>query len=189
MGIEESFEGIVRNSEILMGILEEARAIGLKDYYVGAGCVTQTVWNHLHGFDGLYGIKDIDFVYYNDTSSDLQDQDFTGKVIGLLDRFNLEVDVTNEAKVHLWYESKFGFSIEPYKSVEDAIDTWPTTASSIGIRLEDNGELIVYAPYKINDLMDMIIRPNKTLVTEEIYLGKAMKWQKKWPLLKVVDWK
>jgi hypothetical protein len=39
-------------------------------------------------------------------------------------------DVKNEARVHLWYERRFGRHLEPYRSTGDAIATWPTTASS-----------------------------------------------------------
>jgi hypothetical protein len=38
-------------------------------YYIGAGCIAQTIWNHYMKFDLLNGISDIDFVYYD--SSDL----------------------------------------------------------------------------------------------------------------------
>ena len=45
----------------------------------------------------------------------------------------------NETRVHLWYEAHFGYRIDPYASVEDAINTWPTTATSIGVRRGGRG--------------------------------------------------
>jgi hypothetical protein len=36
-------------------------------------------------------------------------------------------DVTNEARVHTWYEHRFGRPLAPYRSVKHAIATWPTT--------------------------------------------------------------
>jgi hypothetical protein len=42
------------------------------------------------------------------------------------------IDVKNEARVHLWYKSHFGYDIPPYHSVEEAMDSWPTTATAVG---------------------------------------------------------
>lgn len=95
--------------------------------------------------------------------------------------------MTNEARVHCWYEEKFGFPIERYKSSEDAIDTWPSLATAIGVTNLD-GQLKIYAPFGLEDLFNMVIRPNKALVTEEIFLSKASRWHDCWPKTKVISW-
>jgi len=89
--------------------------------------------------------------------------------------------------VHLWYKEHFGYDIKPYISVENAINTWPTTSTSIGIRIETQN-LKIYAPFGLNDLFGMIIRVNKAQITEEIYNQKVNKWIKKWPTLKIIPW-
>ena len=83
----------------------------------------------------------------------------------------VKAEIRNEARVHLWYKDRFGKPLSfldsfgnvsgTYKSVEDAISTWPTTATSIGVRLGAYGKFEVYAPFGPNDLLDMIVRPNK----------------------------
>ncbi|WJV29726.1 nucleotidyltransferase family protein [Rossellomorea sp. AcN35-11] len=103
-------------------------------------------------------------------------------------RFSFKLDVKNQARVHLWYEKKFGFSIKPYESLEEAIDSWPTTATALGVRLERGGSHKIYAPYDLEDLYSMIVRPNKRMITREIYEAKANKWKNKWPMLKVIPW-
>jgi hypothetical protein len=75
----------------------------------------------------------------------------------------LEFDVKNQARVHLWYEKKFGYPIQPYRSVEAAINTWPTTATAIAARIDECGYKIC-APFGLNDLLGMIVRPNKTQI-------------------------
>jgi hypothetical protein len=80
-----------------------------------------------------------------------------------------------------------GKDIEPYTSTEDAIRTWPTTASSIGVRYE-NGKFIVFAPCGLNDMMGLIIRANKGLITREVYEKKVERWQQAWPNLKAIPW-
>ncbi len=88
---------------------------------------------------------------------------------------------------NLWYEKHFGRPIDQYKSVEEAISTWPTTATSIGVRKID-GQFHVYAPFGLDDLLGMIVRANKVKITEKIYQDKVDRWIKIWPNLKVISW-
>lgn len=163
----------------------------LPSWYVGAGTVAQTVWNHLHGFEGTFGIGDIDFVYYD--AEDLSAEAESGmadKIKPIFAETGISVDVINEARVHLWYEEEFGVKLEQYDSLESAISTWPTTASAIGVRMHPNKEyeLQVYAPFGLSDLMELIVRPNKKLVSQAVYEAKAKKWKQKWPKLQVMPW-
>lgn len=100
---------------------------------------------------------------------------------------DVKIDVTNEARVHLWYERRFGFAIAPYRSTEHAISTWPTTASSVGVRYDVNG-FIVCAPFGLDDLFSMVVRPNKRLIDEAVYEAKVQRWSQHWPRLTVVSW-
>jgi hypothetical protein len=72
--------------------------------------------------------------------------------------------------VHLWYEQRFGPHIEPFTSTEEAIATWPTTASSVGVR-RDSGGFVAWAPFGLTDLLGMVVRPNKAMVTRELKLA------------------
>lgn len=47
----------------------------------------------------------------------------------------VKLEVVNEARTHLWYEQDFGKKIEPYTCTEDVIYTFPTTASAVGVTL------------------------------------------------------
>jgi hypothetical protein len=179
---------ILKLNNELYDILERANSIGLYDYYIGAGCIAQTIWNYQTGLDLSNGISDIDFVYYD--NSDLSSEAENKVVKRLSDAIPLckyKLDVNNQARVHLWYKKHFGYDIKPYNSVESAINTWPTTATSVGVRLE-NTEIKVYAPFGLNDLFGMIVRANKTQITEEIYIQKVHKWSAIWPSLTIVPW-
>lgn len=69
-----SLERVLRRSVPASAILLGAPALGLPQWCLGAGGVAQTMWNHLHGFDLAYGIKDLDLVYFDpfDTSRDAE---------------------------------------------------------------------------------------------------------------------
>lgn len=100
---------------------------------------------------------------------------------------NTKLDIKNQARVHLWYEKSFGHKVDANLSVEDAINKWGSTVTSIGVRME-KGKLIVYAPYGLNDLFNMIIRPVKRNFTKEQYGEKTKKWKRKWPNLTIISW-
>ena len=80
----------------------------------------------------------------------------------------LWVDVKTRARVHLWYAEKFGSTLAPYVSTEDAITTFPTTATAVGVQPRANG-LRVFSPCGLSDLLDLIVRPNKKQITRPIY--------------------
>jgi hypothetical protein len=182
-------QNIIMSNEVIYVALERAKMLDIENYYIGAGCIAQSVWNYLSDNPLDYGIKDIDFVYFDDKNLDLESENRTiSEVKSLYSDFKTEIDVKNEARVHLWYESRFGFTIEPYKSLEAAINTWPTTATSIGVRIDKDNKFTVYAPFGLNDLFGKIVRANKVQITKQIYDHKVLSWVEKWPDLKIIVW-
>lgn len=185
----KALENIIMSSEIIGTVIERAKSLDIDNYYIGAGCITQTVWNYLFNNPLEYGIKDIDFVYFDDTNLDAEAENrVIKKTQGLYSDLKIQVDVKNEARVHLWYKNHFGYIIKPYTSLEAALNTWPTTATSIGVRRDKNNELKVYAPFGLNDLFGKIVRANKTQITKQIYENKVSSWLKKWPDLSIIPW-
>ena len=183
-----ALERALHHNASVATILERAPCFGLPDWYLGAGAVTGTVWNVLHGLDPGHGIKDYDLVYF-----DAGDLTASGEAAveeearGLFSDLGVTIDVTNEARTHLWYEQRFGRPIPPYRSSAHAISTWPTTASSVGVRYEA-GVFTVCAPFGLDDLFGMVVRPNKALVDEVVYTSKARRWAATWPRLHVLPW-
>ncbi len=170
-------------------ILRRAPSLNLPNWYLGAGCIAQTVWNAFHGFEPTFGIKDYDLVFFepSDLSPDAEAAQ-AERAKDLLKDLDARVDVKNEARVHLWYADRFGYAISPYESVEHAINTWPTTATSIGVRTKGDESLIIYAPFGLNDLLGMIVRANKAQITQTIYEEKAQRWLALWPRLRKIEW-
>ncbi|MNB92067.1 hypothetical protein D3C81_1620170 [compost metagenome] len=181
--------GIFEESEFLMPLFRLAAEFSPHPYYIGAGCLMQTVWNRLTDRPPLHGISDVDYVYFDasDTGYEAEDE----MVRAARSRFAglaVPVDVKNQARVHLWYPEKFGVPLDPYASLEEAVASWPTPASSLGARLEPDGSWTVCAPFGLADLFALTVRPNRRLVTREAYLAKAEKWNRLWPELVVLPW-
>lgn len=180
-------EKILRKNTELMSILEVLEKDGISNYYVGAGAINQTVFNYYHGYDINYGIKDYDIVYYDEDISYEKEDVVIKRLNARFNDLDVCVDIKNQARVHIWYYEKYGIKKVPYTSVEDAIARWGATITCIGVRLE-NGKLVVFAPYGLNDIFGMIIRPVKKDFTKENYDERADKWMKKWPMLKKIEW-
>jgi hypothetical protein len=182
-------ESIVLKNSALKTILERTPSLSLPNWYLGAGCIAQTVWNYLSGRDLLAHINDADLVYFDNTDLSLEAEALRmGLTKKLFSDIPLLVDLKNQARVHLWYEGHFGYPIQPYQSVEEAINSWPTTSTAVAVKYDDNGVFTVYAPYGLNDLFSMIVRPNKLQITEETYMGKVNRWKACWPNLRIIPW-
>jgi hypothetical protein len=72
----QAIEGALATIPVVSVILQRVPLLKLPGWYLGAGGVTGTVWNVLHGFDPTYVIKDYDLVYF-----DLDDLSADGEAI------------------------------------------------------------------------------------------------------------
>jgi hypothetical protein len=68
-----------------------------------------------------------------------------------------------------------------------AIATFPTTATSIGVR-RYSGQFECCAPFRLDDLFDLIVRPKKVQITPAIYDAKVARWRAEWPQLTFLTW-
>lgn len=162
--------------------------LNLPDCWLVAGCLAQTVWNERFGLPSERGISDLDLVYFDPTDlTEAGEQAHAERIRALFPELGIWIDVKNEARVHLWYEAKFGYKIKPYRSTIDAIDTFPTTATAIGIRPVLRGSEI-YTSFGLTDLFNGVVRPNKRQITREIYEAKVSRWLAHWPDLNIVRW-
>ena len=158
-----------------------------KNYYLAAGCINQTIFNYYHNYDLDYGIGDYDIVYYDEDTSYEKEDIIIKDLKERLKYLDLKFDIKNEKRVHIWYNEKYKTNRKEYESVEDAISKWGTTITCLGVRMENN-KLIVCAPYGLNDLFNLILRPVKIDFTKEDYEKKVTKWTSKWELLKVIKY-
>ena len=188
----EVLEVILRKNMKLMEILKVLEVYSeenpsFSNYFVGAGCINQTVFNYYHGKKIDYGIKDYDIVYFDcDTSYESEDvviKDLEEKLKSL----NVVCDIKNQARVHIWYNQKYGTNRDAYTSVEDAISSWGSTVTCIACRLE-NGKFKFYCPYGLDDLFNLTIRPVKRYYEKDQYYERARRWKNKWEKLNIVEW-
>jgi uncharacterized protein len=183
------FEEIIRSDSDLMRLLRRFHDMGLPQWRLVAGCLYQTVWNVLTTRPRGWGIQDYDVVYFddNDPSWDAEDA-----IIHRVDSATLDcvgpVQVRNQARVHLWFEARFGIPYPPFRCADEALARYASVVHAIGVRLEDDGRFDVAAPFGLEDLFAMIIRSNRVLDNAASHARKAAKAQAMWPEVTIIPW-
>lgn len=184
-----TLRSILRRSPLFMEVLTRCAALDPPGWYLAAGCVAQTVWNHLTHRPPDFGIRDYDLIYFDasDTSWEAENA-VIESAAALAADLPIDLEVRNEARVHLWYEQRFGIPCPPYSSSEDAIGTFPATATSIGVKLLPAGQWRCHAPFGLDDLLSLTVRPNQALAPRHVYERKSQRWARCWPELRILPY-
>lgn len=182
----DDFITAVRANPINRIILDRLPQLGLSDAWLVSGALFQTVWNVHTGRDPQYGIKDYDIFYFDpETSWDAEDAAIR-KGRAVFADVTADIEVRNQARVHLWYTEKFGTPYSPLLQATDGIDRFLMHAAQVGICRTDE-QCDVYAPHGFDDVENMIIRPNRTAnYSPALYLAKAERWKALWPGITVL---
>ena len=162
--LETRLVDIVRGVPTTMQVLRVIRDLDLPDAMIFSGAIYQPVWNHLTGRAPDYGIKDYDVAYHDDSDTSYEAEDVViQRVAARFDEpLKSLVEVRNQARVHLWFEKKFGAD-EPYPPLltsADALKRFVATAFCVGVRMEADDSLSVFAPFGLDDLFALHLRPN-----------------------------
>jgi len=172
------------NNEMIVRRLAE---LDLPDGHLVSGCLFQTVWNCLSGKEPAADILDYDVFYYDasDLSWEAEDAVIRRCAATFAD-LGVDVQVRNQARVHLWYADKFRTDCPPLRSSRDGIDHFLIQCSCVGLRTR--GEAIdVYAPFGFRDVFDRVVRPNRRRELPQVYREKTARWAACWPLT-VLPW-
>lgn len=186
--LEARLVEIIRGDADLMHVLTVARSLNLPDWRIFSGAVYQTVWNALGGHPVGYGRKDYDLGYFDpDTSWDAEDVVIRRAAEALDEPFRSQVEVRNQARVHLWFRDRFGEGYEALSCTDEALARFVAPAFAVGIRLEGDDRVSVAAPFGLEDVFDRVIRPNPNRPRARGWdraIGSAVT---RWPEVRVID--
>ena len=182
-------ERILLSVPHVMRILEAARDLGLPDAWLVSGGIYQTVWNVLTDRPLFHGIKDFDVIYFDGTDLSYEAEDVVIKKVNaaLPDLAEL-LEVRNQARVHLWYQKRFGRPGRPLDCSMDALTTYAARTHAVAARLDPSGSLVLHAPFGLANLFAMRLVPNYSQPNPETYAEKAERMKALWPELAVVPW-
>jgi len=172
----------------LMQVLSVARGLCLPDWLVFSGAVYQPVLNHLTGRPLDYGIKDYDLGYFDasDLSYEAEDAVIRRAKTAFDEPLRSMVEVRNQARVHLWFEAKFGEVYGPLSSTAEALERFASATFAVGVRLESDDRLYIEAPFGLADLFALRLRPNPRRKTVGFVRASA-DVRRRWPEVVVED--
>jgi len=178
---------IVRATPSLMQVLSAARRLCLPDWLVFSGAVYQPVLNHLTGRPLDYGIKDYDLAYFDasDLSYEAEDAVIRRARAAFDEPLRSMVQVRNQARVHLWFEAKFGEPYGPLSCAAEALERFTSATFAVGIRLEADDRLHIEAPFGLADLFVLRLRPNPRRKTIH-FARTSVDVRRRWPEI-VID--
>lgn len=180
---------ILRADPLLATVLERARALALPDWLVVSGALYQTVWNALTGRPSGHGLKDVDLVFHApaDLSFEAEDRVIRHAAAVFAD-LEVPVELRNQARVHLWFEARFGAPYPPLASSAEGLTRYASVCHAVGVRSTDDGEIEVFAPFGLDDVFALRIRPNKALDNAATHAEKAARMRALWPELTIEPW-
>jgi hypothetical protein len=174
---------IVRVSPRLMRVLTIARDLDLPQWRIVSGAVYQTVWNALTGRDPDHGIKDFDLFYFDGSDLSYEAEDVVVRRAAAVFPTDVSplVEVRNQARVHLWFEDHFGEPYAPLSSADEAIGRFVAPAFAVGVRLEADDRIDISAPFGLDDVFALRLRPNPHRPLSTAYVKITASARARWP--------
>ena len=183
------FLDIVLADPLVSATLVRAAKCRLPDWLIVSGVLYNAVWNSLTGRPSGHGVKDIDLFYFDAADLSWQAEDAVIRAAAaLFDGLPAPVEIRNEARVHLWFEERFGQPYPQLASAAQALEFFAARTHAVGLRLDaaDRPELV--APFGLDDIFSFRLMPNRTLDNRRTYDEKAARARRNWPEIEVVPW-
>ncbi len=153
---EEDVIQLIYEDEWMKEVLRSAQSLELPDWWVCAGFVRSKIWDMLHGFNERTPLPDIDVIYFD--PSNVNEEIEKGYESILKQRQpTIPWSVKNQARMHTVNKDR------PYLSSIEAIAKFPETATALGVKLDDEGKIVLTAPHGIEDVVNFKIRPTPYL--------------------------
>jgi hypothetical protein len=180
--LRERLTAILGSTPQLMRVLSVARDLCLPDWLVFSGAVYQPVLNHLTARPLNHGIKDYDLAYFDpsDLSYEAEDAVIRRVKAAFDEPLRRMVEVRNQARVHLWFEAKFGEPYSPLSCTADALERFASATLAVGVRLESDDRLHIEAPFGLADLFALRVVPNLYRKTVG-FARTSADVQRRWP--------
>ncbi|GAB4528901.1 MAG: hypothetical protein Tsb0019_30820 [Roseibium sp.] len=137
----------------------------------------------------LHGIKDFDVIYFDgaDLSYEAEDAVIRRVDVALPDLAHL-LETRNQARVHLWYQRRFGRPYRPLDCAMDSLTTYAARTHAVAARLDASDRLVLHAPFGLANLFAMRLVPNHLQPNQETYAEKGARMKALWPELEVEPW-
>ena len=168
-----------RENPDMMAILTIIRNLGLKDSWLAAGSVRNFIWNLLSERPAFDLETDVDVIFF-DPDISYEETLFLEKKLRA-DFPQYQWELKNQVYMHLHSPHT-----APYTSSRDAMSNYPERCTAVGLRLNEELDFELYAPYGLDDILNFQVRPTPHFLENEdrmeLYRTRLSKknWQEKW---------
>jgi hypothetical protein len=184
--LERRFIDLALANPVNRTILERLPDLGAPDLWLVAGSIYQAVWNAHAGRPPGENVKDYDIFYCDPADLSWAAEDMVIKrADALFADLGVAHEVRNQARVHLWYEEKFGEPGVALGSSRDGIDRFLVACTCVGLKPGVGGPEL-YAPHGLADLFAGRLKPNP-LTPSANFRAKAESYRSRWPWLELAD--
>lgn len=178
----DTLVSIAMTNPINLELATRLPALGLDQCLLTAGCLFQAVWNHRAQWPVDRGVKDYDVFYFDPDLSWEAEDDVIRRARHLFQDLDANIEIKNQARVHLWYQEKFGCAYPQLQSARDGVDRYLIAGTCIALDVL-TGE--VHAPYGLTDIELGVLRINPNNPQPDLFMHKARSYQSRWPWLTV----
>ena len=162
-----------------MAVLIIIRNLGLKDSWLAAGSVRNFIWNLLSDQSPFDRETDVDVIFFD-------------PAISYEDTLCIECKLKEDFPQYQWelknqvYMHQHSPHTSPYASSRDAMSKYPERCTAVGLRLNEDSTLELFAPYGLEDILKFQVSPTPHFLENEdrmkLYQERLSKknWQEKW---------
>lgn len=174
---------LLRKDDQRMKALDAVSSLQIDHCWIGAGFIRNAVWDALHGFSDQAIGGDVDVIWLDHQHSKQTDNLLEQKLRERLS--GIDWSVKNQARMHIHNNDP------PYSSIAEAMSNWPETATAIAARIAQNAKIEVLAPFGLNDLFQLRLRPTRRFALEKHHIFQQRLVEKSWltryPKLTLLD--
>ena len=98
-----------------------------------------------------------------------------------------KVRIYKQSCVHLWFQSRFGEPYEALTSTDQALERFVAPTFAVGVRLEADDRITVAAPFGLEDVFALTIRPNPNRPRAKGWAKVVESARGRWPELTVIE--
>lgn len=99
----------------------------------------------------------------------------------------MKVRKYKQGGVPLWFPEKFGEPYGPLHSTGEALGRFVAPAFAVGVRLEEDDAFSVVAPFGLDDVFDLVIRPNPGRPLARDWPRVVERAKARWPELTIIE--
>ncbi len=180
---------LLQADPLVCAAAEAMRRCQLPQAHLVSGLLFQSIWNKLTDRRPGYGIRDIDLLYFDTSDLSYEAEDRAIRAAApLFAALQAPVEIRNQARVHLWFEQRFGRTCPPIRSIADSLSRFVARTQAMALSVSPDGAWSLKHPFGLEDVLALRYTPNPQWDNRTSYAQKAARIAAVWPEVTIVRW-